>query len=156
MNENLTLEFLPIGRTLEENEMFANHPDCRESLFMTLDFYTRVGFQPPWTSYYFQLGNELVGMGAFKGAPVNNTVEIAYGTMERFRNRGIGAAICKALVDLSLQTDPSVVITARTLPQPGFSTRILSKNNFKNLGIVLDPEDGEVWEWQYERRRIIK
>lgn len=150
MNENHELIFLPIGKTLEENERFANHPDCRESLLMTLDFYTRVGFQPPWTSYYFQLENELVGMGAFKGAPVDGKVEIAYGTIERFRQRGIGTAICKALVNLSLKTDPSVIITARTLPEPNFSTRILTRNNFRNLGVVLDPEDGEVWEWLYE------
>jgi len=55
--------------------------------------------------------------------------------------------IGKPLVDVSLKTDPSVSITARTLPGKKFSARILQKNGFIFSGTVNDPEDGEVWEW---------
>jgi len=55
------------------------------------------------------------------------------------------------LVELSLETDPSVKITARTLPENNFSTKILEKNSFSFIGTVDDPDDGPVWEWEFKR-----
>lgn len=141
------MEILPIT---EKNSEFIDNPLCREILFMTLDFYKITGFVPPWIGYFVRENGDLVGSGAFKGQPINGIVEIAYGTFEKYRNQGIGAAICNALVNLSLQTDPTVKIRARTLPEKNFSTRILQKNNFHLLGTVIDLEDGEVWEWEYK------
>jgi ribosomal-protein-alanine N-acetyltransferase len=146
------MTLLPIKQTLEENETFAKNPLCNESLSMCIDFYKRVGFNPPWICYYAEENGELVGNAAFKGMPINNTVEISYGTMEKHRQQGVGTRICKQLVELSLATDPSVKITARTLPEKNYSTRILEKNNFALLGFVNDPEDGEVWEWEYKKK----
>ena len=145
------MRLLPIKRTLEENEAFANNHLCKETLSMCIEFYKRVGFNPPWICYYAEENGELIGSAAFKGRPVNNKVEIAYGTMDNHRQQGIGTRICKQLVELSLATDPSVRITARTLPEHNYSTKILEKNNFVLLGIVNDPEDGDVWEWEYRR-----
>ena len=145
------MRLLPIRRTLLENEAFANNPLCTETLNMCIEFYKRVGFNPPWICYYAEENGELIGSGAFKGRPVNNTVEIAYGTMDNHRQKGIGTRICKQLVELSLGTNPSVRITARTLPEHNYSTKILEKNNFVLLGIVNDPEDGDVWEWEYKK-----
>jgi len=59
----------------------------------------------------------------------------------------VGTEICKLLVDLSLKTDPSVSITARTLPEKNCSTRILQKKWIYFSGTVKDPEDGDLWEW---------
>ena len=142
---------MPIKQTLEENKAFASNPLCNESLSMCFDFYKRVGFDPPWICYYAEEGGDLIGNAAFKGRPINNTVEISYGTMESYRQQGVGTRICKQLVELSLITDSSVRITARTLPEKSYSTRILEKNNFILLGFVTDPEDGEVWEWEYKK-----
>jgi ribosomal-protein-alanine N-acetyltransferase len=141
------MELIPIKETPEENKIFINDPLCHESLHMTIEFYKKVGFVPPWIGYYAKQNGDLVGCAAFKGKPVDGTIEIAYGTFEQYRKQGIGTAICKQLIDLSLKTDPSIKITARTLPEENFSTRILKKNNFIFSGIVHDPEDGEVWEW---------
>jgi len=146
------MHLLPIYQTLSENEVFAKNPLCNESLVMCIDFYKRVGFEPPWICYYVEENGELIGNAAFKGRPMNNTVEISYGTMESHRQQGVGTRICKQLVELSLTTDPSVRITARTLPEKSYSTRILEKNNFVLLGFVTDPEDGEVWEWEYKKK----
>ena len=146
------MNLLPIKRTMEENETFASNPSCKETLWMCIEFYKRVGFNPPWICYYAEENGELIGSAAFKGRPVNNTVEISYGTMENHRQKGVGARICKQLVELSLATDPAVRITARTLPEKNYSTRILEKNNFILLGFVTDPEDGEVWEWEYKKK----
>jgi RimJ/RimL family protein N-acetyltransferase len=142
------MNLIPIKPTLEENETFVNNPLCKESLGMCIEFYKKVGFTPPWICYYVEENDELIGNAAFKGKPINNSVEIAYGTMEDHRQKGVGTRICKHLVELSLATDPSVRITARTLLENNFSTIILRKNNFVLLGTVNDPEDGEVWEWE--------
>jgi len=30
------------------------------------------------------------------------------------------------------------------------STTILERNGFKCLGIIIDKEDGQVWEWEFQ------
>lgn len=144
------MQLLPINERLEDNEAFITNPLCQETIHMTIDFYKKVGFVQPWIGYYAEVNGDLVGAAGFKGPPINGTVEIAYGTFENNRKQGIGTTICKHLVGLSLKADPSIKITARTLPEENFSTRILKKNNFKFMGTVNDLEDGEVWEWFYE------
>jgi RimJ/RimL family protein N-acetyltransferase len=116
---------------------------------MCIDFYKRVGFNPPWICYYVQIDENLVAAAAFKGKPVNNKVEIAYGTFPQYQKQGIGTQIAKTLVELSLKTDPSVRITAQTLKEENYSVRILRNNNFKLIGTAIDEDEGEVWEWEY-------
>jgi [ribosomal protein S5]-alanine N-acetyltransferase len=145
------MELIQIMETLPENEEFTGNPLCQESIYMTIDFFKKIGYHAPWVGYYVVQNNSLVGSAAFKGRPENGRVEIAYGTFEPYRNKGIGAAICKLLVELALKTDAGVKVTARTLPEKNFSTRILEKNNFEFTGTVTDPEDGEVWEWVYKK-----
>lgn len=147
------MNLLPIRKHLEENQDFLQNPLCDGTLQMTIEFYKKVGFVPPWICYYAEIDGQLVGCAGIKGPPVNGKIEIAYGTMELLRNQGIGTRICGALVELSLRTDPTVVITARTLPEKNFSTKILKKNNFAFIGVVNDPEDGEVWEWAYREKQ---
>ena len=144
------MDLLPIRPTLEENPDFAQNPDCAESLAPSIGYYDIIGFDPPWICYYASENGQLVGSAAFKGGPKNGKVELAYGTFERFRQQGIGTRICTALVALAQQTDPAITITARTLPEKNHSTRILEKNSFKLLGTITDPDDGEVWEWEYQ------
>jgi ribosomal-protein-alanine N-acetyltransferase len=143
------MELIPVQEKIEDNKQFTDDPDCQDSVQMSVDFYTRVGFNKPWICYYAQLENQLVGCAAYKGKPVNCRVEIAYGVFPQYMNKGIGALIAKTLVDLAQQTDPAIIITAKTLPEENYSTRILRKNNFKLLGMIIDPEDGELWDWEY-------
>lgn len=144
------MELIPVLEHMDENPEFVNNPRCQESLQMTVDFYKRIGFSHPWIGYYVKENEVLVGSAAFKGKPVDGHVEIAYGTFEEFRNQGVGTKICKILVNLSLRTDPTIRITARTLPENNYSARILQKNKFHFIGNVTDPEDGNVWEWEYK------
>jgi RimJ/RimL family protein N-acetyltransferase len=106
----------------------------------------------PWIGYYASLDGEFVGSGGFKGRPIEGKVEIAYGTFPTFQNRGIGTLICRELVDVALATDPTVKVMARTLMEENYSTKILKKNGFVFRGVVTDPDDGDVWEWQYLQR----
>ncbi|MEW9670062.1 hypothetical protein [Ammoniphilus sp. 3BR4] len=54
---------------------------------------------------------------------------------------------CAALVHIAKSFDPELMVTARTLPEQNASKSILRKNGFDLQGVVLDDEDGEVWEW---------
>ena len=141
----------PIAQTLETNSAFTDNPDCTAHLTMMVGFFERVGFNPPWIGYITLRDGEPVGVAAFKGKPTNGKVEIAYGTIDRFQRQGVSTTSCRLLVELAQQTDPSVTITARTLPGKNASTRILEKNGFALLGTVQDEEDGEVWEWEYQK-----
>lgn len=143
------MQLIPIKEHLEENPDFASHPDCQESIYMCIDFYKKVGYNPPWICYYVQLDGNLVAAAAFKGQPRDNKVEIAYGTFPQYQKQGIATKIARMLVDLSLQTDPAVRITAQTLKEENYSVRILRKNNFRLIGTAMDEDEGEVWEWEY-------
>jgi ribosomal-protein-alanine N-acetyltransferase len=145
------MELIPVMELVEDNFEFTSNPICQESIYMSIDFYKKVGFTPPWICYYVRQDENLMGCAGFKGKPIHGTIEIAYGTFENFRNQGIGTRICKVLVDLSLKTDPTIRITARTLAENNFSTRILQKNGFQFIGNVYDPEDGDLWEWEYKK-----
>jgi carbonic anhydrase len=56
------------------------------------------------------------------------------------------------LVLLSLQTDPSIRVTARTILETNPSAKILKRNGFECNGIVYDEEDGDVWEWEFKSK----
>lgn len=144
------MELISIKQHLSENEQFALGPDLRDGLLMTIDFYKRVGFNKPWIGYYAQMDGQLVGAAGFKGKPVNQKVEIAYGVFPQHLQKGVGTAICGKLVQIALTADPNITITARTLPDENYSARILRKNQFELAGTVMDDEDGEVWEWIYK------
>lgn len=147
------MKLLPIKRTKEENAEFVEHPDCRDILCQSIEFYEKVGYTSPWTGYFAQMEGELVGSAGFKGAPKDGKVEIAYGTFPQFRQQGIGTEICRQLVLLALNTAPSIRILARTLPEENHSVKILRKNGFELLGTVWDEEDGNVWEWEYQKHK---
>jgi len=103
----------------------------------------------PWTGYAIIRDGEKVGQCAFKSKPQNGKVEIAYYTFKQFEKQGIATEACRLLNDLSIKADPTIQVTARTLMEENASTKVLKKNNYEFVGVVIDPEDGEVWEWKF-------
>ena len=146
----MNLELLPIKQLFEDNAQFLDHPDSQETLEMSVIYYARIGYSIPWIGYYASLDGTLVGSGGFKGRPVDGKVEVAYGTFPSFRSKGIGTMICQRLVELAKATDPTVRVMARTLMEENHSAKILRKIGFEWQGIVNDPDDGDVWEWEYK------
>lgn len=144
------MKLLPIHPTLAENAQFLTVEDIGPSLQMTIDFFNQIGYNPPWTGYVVQLDDRLVGSAAFKGKPINGRVEIAYGVFSQYQQQGIGTQIAKQLTELALRTDPTVTVTAQTLPEENYSTRILRKIGFVRTGTAWDDDEGEVWEWTYQ------
>ena len=150
------MKLMPISLDSKLNAAFEAHPECKQHLQISIDYYTRVGFVPPWIGYYARLNNEFVGAAGFKGPPNNNKVEIAYGTFTKYEAKGIGTEICRQLVLVAIATDPEIKITARTLPEENASGGILKKNGFVLLGTVWDGDDGNVWEWEYKGNQNIE
>ena len=92
----------------------------------------------------------IVGTCAFKGAPVDGAVEIAYFTFPAFEGRGYATAMAEALLTRTADTPDVRRVLAHTLPEPNASGRILTKLGFHDAGEVYDPEDGPVWRWESE------
>jgi ribosomal-protein-alanine N-acetyltransferase len=147
------MKLLPIQKLLEDNPDFISHPDCKESLQLSIAFYKKKGYFPPWIGYYVQQDGKLIGSAGFKGAPQDGQVLISYGTFPQFQNQGLGTRICQELVRLALEADPTLKVRARTLPEKNYSTKILRKNGFELFGTSWDEEEGQVWEWEYRNRR---
>ena len=146
------MTLFPIDIDVTLNSGFNNNPECAEVLSVYPGYYNRVGFIKPWIGYFATMdANEIIGCGGFKGKPVAGKVEIAYGTFKNFEGRGVATEICRQLVLLSLKTDPSLRITARTFLETNASAQVLKKNGFECNGIVYDDEDGNVWEWELKK-----
>lgn len=112
-----------------------------------VDFYASEGFHDPWIGYISQVDGQIVGGGAFKSAPYNGQVEIAYYTIPELENQGHATATAQALIDLAIQTDEELTIVAQTLPETNASNHLLQKLGFTFFDVVEHPEDGPVWEW---------
>jgi RimJ/RimL family protein N-acetyltransferase len=115
---------------------------------MTVAWYRRSGFVPPWIGYFAQREGVWVGACGFKGGPQGGRVEIAYCTFPEFEGEGIGTSQAAELIAIARRADPAVFIAAQSLPMESASTSILKKLGFGLWGTVHDPEDGEVWEWR--------
>jgi RimJ/RimL family protein N-acetyltransferase len=112
-------------------------------------FLKQVGFEPPWIGYVLLSDSgAAVGGGAFKGPPRNGRVEIAYFTLEAERGRGWAGHTAAGLVALARQADPTLIVSAETLPEANASTRILERLGFVRTGLAQDADAGEVWHWE--------
>lgn len=146
------MKLIPILNELESTNQFRDDSECLEILQMTLSYYKKIGFNPPWIGYFAKLSNVYVGTAGYKGKPKNGKIEIAYGVFPKYEGQGIGTQICEQLVKLALSANPEIKITARTLAEENASGSILKKNGFEFIGTVWDEEDGNVWEWEYKIR----
>lgn len=96
---------------------------------------------------------QLVAGAVFKGKHVNGQIEIAYGTFYRFRKKGVGTIVCKLLVELSLETDQSIIITARTLPEKIIRSKYLKRKAFRSWEQLWIPKTGKCGNGSTTRNR---
>lgn len=143
------MKLLPIDQEETQNSFFYTVPECLEALQIFPGHYKKVGFHKPWIGYFaVNDENALVGGCGFKGKPKDGRVEIAYGTFPQHQGKGVATQMCQQLLALAWQTDPTLSITARTLPDNIASVGVLKRNGFVCLGTVSDEEDGSVLEWE--------
>jgi len=98
---------------------------------------------------YLALENDtVVGTCAFRSAPQNGEVEIAYFTFPEFEGRGLATEMAWHLIELAQATAPGIRIFAFTLPEKNASNRILGKLEFNFAGETRDEDDRVVWRWE--------
>ncbi len=117
----------------------------------TGEMYRTTGYKPPWTGYLAASGEQIVGTCAFKTAPSDGAVEIAYFTFPGHEGQGVATAMARKLIDIAYATDRSLKIIAHTPPERNASNAVLNKIGFLLLGDYEDPVAGTVWEWEYIR-----
>ena len=82
--------FLKVDKEDSKNAIFNFNPDYEEFLTIYPAYYDKVGYDPPWIGYFVANENrEIIGCAAFKGMPINNQVEIAYGVFHRSKDLGL-------------------------------------------------------------------
>jgi len=91
-----------------------------------------------------------VGGAAFKGPPDPvGRVEIAYGIEPEFQGRGYATEVAVALATFALGLPEVRTVLAHTKVDNPASRRVLEKAGFVRVGLVMDPEDGEVDRFEY-------
>jgi RimJ/RimL family protein N-acetyltransferase len=120
----------------------------RDACAATARLYEWNGFVPPWTGYVAVADGRPVGTCAFKSAPCDGRVEIAYFTLPEHEGRGIATAMARELIAIAHAARPGVLVTAQTLPVENASTAILRRLAFARAGWAHDADAGDVWEWE--------
>ena len=141
------MKLVPIALDEDKTKKIYANPDCQELFKSYPSYYYSMGYNPPWIGYFVFRDEKVVGVGGFTGQPKDGKVEIAYGTFKEYEGQGIASFSCKELILISQQSDPSIIITAKTAPEHNASTKILQNNGFIFNGIVQDEGIGDAWEW---------
>ena len=106
----------------------------------------------PWVHGFVLVSRDTgnaVGKCGFKGPPdADGMVEIAYGVDAEHQGKGYATEAAEALVRYAFEQGPARIVRAHTLPEPNASTRVLIKCGFRQIGEVIDPDDGLVWRWE--------
>ena len=145
------MELVPITISGAPAREVPTLPDAaREALAGTAMLYRESGFEPPWIGYLVVADGACVGTCAFKCAPRDGRVELAYFAFPGHEGRGLATRMCGELVALARTADPAIVITAQTLPERNASTRVLEKTGFRWDSEFDHPEDGRIWEWRLD------
>ena len=141
------MELKAIELNVDRSQQMYSSDDCQMLLKTYDEYYQIIGYNLPWVGYFVIKENQIVGSCGFTGQPKDGKVEIAYWTFKEYERQGISSFSCKELIQISEQTDPAIIITAKTAPEHNASTKILQNNGFTFTGIVQDHEIGDAWLW---------
>ena len=110
----------------------------------------RAGADPKWATYLIvhDADAALIGIGGFKGAPVDGMVEIGYAIAPVYRKQGHVDQCRCAPSWRSRALDGLRTVVADTLPEHNASTKVLTRCGFDHVGEVVDPDEGPVWRWE--------
>lgn len=96
---------------------------------------------------FFDEDGALVGVGGWKGPPVDRAAELGYAVAPARQGRGIATAAVRELVRRAHEAS-LVMVTAHTLAEESPSTTVLRRCGFVKVAEFVDPDDGPVWRWQ--------
>jgi RimJ/RimL family protein N-acetyltransferase len=109
----------------------------------------------PWGFHLlFDNDGSLVGLGGWKGHPVNGVVELGYSVAPARQGRGIATAAVHEFISRARAAGLASVV-AHTLPESSASTSVLKRCGFRDVGEVPDPDgqvEGGVRRWELPLR----
>jgi len=115
----------------------------------------RASDRDPWGFHlFFDNDGSLVGLGGWKGHPINGVVELGYSVAPARQGRGIATAAVHEFISRA-RTAGLASIVAHTLPESSASTSVLKRCGFRHMGEVADPDgqvEGVVWRWELPLR----
>ncbi|MEW5976779.1 MAG: GNAT family protein [Acidobacteriota bacterium] len=130
-------------------KMIGELPEMATQIVIsTAAMYETAGYQAPWIGYLAVEKGGCVGTCAFKAAPRNGEVEIAYFTFPQYEGRGVATRMATLLINIARREIPGLIVTAQTLPMDNASNAILKKLGFVYSGERDHSEDGRVWDWR--------
>jgi RimJ/RimL family protein N-acetyltransferase len=98
---------------------------------------------------FFDDDGALVGLGGWKGPPVDGAAELGYAVAPARQRRGIASAAVRVLVGRARLCGVRMVV-AHTLAEESGSTRVLERSGFTKAGELLDADVGPVWRWELQ------
>ncbi len=151
LNKNLE----ELGRLLNTitPTQWTTFKDMEEALPFFYDIYLQKGGK--WASFFVvhTEDRELLGTCGFKGSPnEEGMVEIGYEIREDYRLQGLATEAAKGLMAYAFADSEVTKVWAHTLAFANPSSLMLKKLNFNFLGQFEDPEDGDIWRWEYTRQ----
>ncbi len=106
----------------------------------------------PWALSFTAIeraSGSAVGACVFKGPPdADGVVEVAYGIDLAHRGRGFATEATRGLVEFAFASGRVRLVRAHTKPDGIASARVLTKCGFRQVGEVIDPDDGLVCRWE--------
>lgn len=145
-----------VPRTRDEVRASIDAMDAASRKEISVDWWAMFemsAMQDPWVHGFSLLlpDGTPVGIGSFKGPPVDGVVEIAYAVLPEHQDKGYATEAARAMVGYAFQCAEVSRVIAHTLPQGAASQRVLQKAAFRRTGEVVDPEDGLVWRFEISR-----
>lgn len=122
-----------------------------EALPVLVDGARREGGSEWGWHFVFDDDGALVGNAGWKGAPVDETVEIGYAVAPARQGRGVATAVVRELLGRA-QTAGIRRVIAHTLAEESASASVLQHCGFQRVSEIVDPDDGPVWRWEAELR----
>lgn len=121
-----------------------------ESLRDVLEFFAQELEANPntegWAGYYWLSSKEnagqhtLIGSGGFKGKPdFDGTVEVGYGVLPEFQNKGYATEAMQGLVTWAVCQKSVLRVIAEAFPDNVPSVRVLAKCGFVKVGVSSEP-----------------
>lgn len=113
-----------------------------------------------FSMYYFLLALRdapavAIGLGGFKGPPVDGGVEVGYSVLSQFRRQGYASEAVAGMLVFAFSHDTVNEVTAETLPELIPSIGVLIRNGFTFAGI--GSEEGviryRITRTEWEERR---
>ncbi|MEJ0085052.1 MAG: GNAT family N-acetyltransferase [Pseudomonadota bacterium] len=154
MSNSATLKLVP--RTRAEVKASLDLLDAATRAQISADWWAKFqasAFLDPWVHGFNLLLDDgtNVGLGSFKGPPVEGVVEIAYAIVPDQQGRGYATAAARAMIEEAFKSGDVRVVRAHTLPEGAASQRVLLKAGFRYVGERVEPEDGLVLRFEIPR-----